>query len=120
MAPETPTVDWRVLLQAEVDSNPRGMKGAAELLGRSRTYVSRALGGKAALGEVSEKFIKRVYDTLYIVRECPATKQRTPRTECDRIGNGCAPVHNPLLMQIWRECQSCPFKPTKEAICPQQ
>lgn len=119
MATET-AIDWRALIRAEAAAAPngRGFAHVAELIGVKRAYVSRAMSeGSSGLGDaVSDRFIKRVYDALLVVRECPATGQRTPRTECQRIGNGDAPTHNPLQMQVWRVCQGCAFKPAKEVI----
>ena len=104
--------DWRALLAAEVETNPKGKAGVAIRLGVSRAYVSRALSsGSAAFKAVPPKFIARVIDRLHVIPECPATGQPQPRSDCMRIGNGAAPTHNPLSMRIWIECQRCPHKP---------
>lgn len=121
METNAPTViaavpDWRVLLASEVARHPRGRAGVAIRLGVSRTYVSRALSdGKSGFEVVPQQFIARVIDRLHVIRECPATMQPQPRAECQRIGNGPAPTHNPLSMRIWRECQQCPHKPSSAA-----
>ena len=109
--------DWRALLEAEVKANKCGKAGVAIRLGIGRAYVSRALatGNTSAgfpNGIVPQQFIDRVIARLHVIRECPATMQPQPRTECQRIGNGPAPIHNPLSMRIWRECQQCPYKPS--------
>lgn len=107
---------WLVLLLAACAHHPRGRAGVADRLGVSRAYVSRALataaGGKSGIGSgVGEKFQRRVIDRLCEVRECPATLQAQPVSECRRIALKPAPTHNPLLMRIWGVCQSCMYKP---------
>ena len=59
-----------------------------------------------------QEFIDRVLGRFHRV-VCPATYQEQPRTECNKA-NGSAPIHNPLAMRIWRECQQCPNKPAQE------
>ncbi|GAB2182643.1 hypothetical protein DLREEDagrD3_28660 [Denitratisoma sp. agr-D3] len=114
---------WQRLLVDEVSQAEKrgngGKAAVARLLGFKRAYVSRAVAtieGRPSgfPGGVPQTFIDRVLDRLYVIRECPATFQSQPRAECDRIGNGPAPTHNPQSMRIWKECQRCPHRPTKE------
>lgn len=111
----TPAIaDWRAILAREVELHPRGKAGVAERLGVSRAYVSRAMSeGTSAYDEVPRTFIRRVLDLESDV-DCPAAGGRVARAEC-RKANGPAPTHNPLAMRLWRECQTCPIKPIKEA-----
>lgn len=107
---------WRTLLEEACSDHPKGKAGVAKRLGVSRSYVSRALAtGRSAAGfpkGVRPQFIGRVMDCLHVI-ECPATYQKQPRGTC-RKANEPAPTHNPLAMRIWRECQSCPNKPSRE------
>lgn len=108
--------DWRALLAAEVAArkDEGGKAAVAKRLGVSRSYVSRALStGTSAYKDVPQEFIDRVLGRFHRV-VCPAIgDQEQPRTECNKA-NGAAPIHNPLAMRIWRECQQCPNKPVKE------
>ena len=106
--------DWRAILAREVDSNPRGKAGVAARLGVSRCYVSRALSvGASAYANVPQTFISRVLDLESDV-DCPAIGGRVARAEC-RKAILPAPTHNPLVMRIWRECQTCAIKPLMES-----
>lgn len=109
-APAAP-LDWRAILQREIDLHPRGKAGVAERMGVSRAYVSRATsdGASGYAGDVPGDFIRRVLDLESDV-DCPATGTRRPRAEC-RKANQPAPTHNPMAMHLWRECQRCPIKP---------
>ncbi|MEN9357146.1 MAG: hypothetical protein RL695_1317 [Pseudomonadota bacterium] len=117
VTPESaPPESWQTLLEAACARHPRGRAGVADRLGVSRAYVSRALataaGGKSGIGSgVGEKFQRRVIDRLCEVRECPATLQAQPVSECRRIAKPAAPTHNPLLMRIWGVCQTCIYRP---------
>lgn len=109
--------DWRALLAAEVELRKKegGKAAVAIRLGVSRSYVSRALStGSSAYAKVPEEFVKRVIDRLYVIRECPATHQSRPVSDCRRINAHGAPTHNPLQMMTWRKCQECPYKPIQE------
>jgi hypothetical protein len=109
---EPNAVDWRGLLEAAVAAHPKGKAGVALRLGVSRAYVSRALSeGKSGFAQVPKTFVDRVLDRLYVVPECPAISQPRPRADCQQIGNGPAPTHNPVSMRVWRACQQCPHKP---------
>lgn len=108
--------EWVLLLEAARASHPKGKAGVAARLGVSRAYVSRAFGTIDGLksgfaGGVPEKFKRLVIDRLHEVRECPATLQPQPVSECRRIAFKPAPTHNPLQMRIWRICQSCTYRP---------
>lgn len=114
MTTETPPEDWRTLLeQAILDAKKGGRTTVSETLGVSRSYVSRVMStGKSGLNSVSPRFIDRVihcYSRQTRV-DCPATQQRQARSECAKA-NQPAPTHNPIAVQIWRQCQVCPNKP---------
>lgn len=112
---EPNTIDWRALLVREVGNNKRGKAGVADELGVSRAYVSRAMSdGKAAFEDIPQALIDRVIARYHVIAECPITNATRPRSDCQRIGNGPAPTHNPLAMQTWRTCQNCAHKPPKE------
>lgn len=106
--------EWREILAREVERHPRGKAGVAEMLKVSRSYISRALStGTSAFKARPARLIRRIYD-LETGVECPAEGRRVPRAECVR-GLGEPPTHNPVLMRIWRACQTCPLKPLAEA-----
>lgn len=111
---------WAQLLITEIGSDrKRGKAGVATRLGFKRAYVSRVIAtleGRSSgfPNGVPQPFIARVMDRLHVIRECPATHQPQPRGECQRIGNGAAPTHNPLALRIWKVCQGCQHKPEKE------
>lgn len=108
-------IDWRALLAREVvAAGKEGKARVAIRLGVSRAYVSRVMStGKSAFAEVPPSFIERVISRFHTVR-CPARgDHEMPYADCAKA-NGPAPTHNPLSMHLWRECQRCPNKPTKE------
>lgn len=106
---------WRDILLRAVAAEQRGKAAVARRLGVSRCYVSRALSeGSSAYAAVPASFVRRVIDTLHVVRECPVTCQPRPVADCRRINAGPAPTHNPLAMLTWRACQACPCKPAPE------
>lgn len=112
-----PAEEWLALLLAACERHPRGKAGVAARLGVSRVYVTRAIstaqGGASGISSgVSAKFVRLVIDRLCEVRECPATLQAQPVSECRRIALTPPPTHNPLLMRIWGVCQGCIYKPS--------
>lgn len=109
---------WVQLLCKEIGSHKRGKAAVADLLGVKRAYVSRVIatleGRSSGFPKgVPGAFQQRVIDRLHVIRECPATIQPQPVTECQRIAHGAAPTHNPQAMRIWSECQRCVYKPTQ-------
>lgn len=110
---------WQDILLREIKADGRGKAGvAARMGGIGRAYVSRAVatieGRSSGFAKgVPKEFIDRVLD-LESQIDCPATPgHKRPRADCHK-GNGPAPTHNPLAMNVWRECQRCPQKPAKE------
>lgn len=110
---------FRLLVEeiaAEEAKSGKGKAGVAVRLGFGRAYVSRAIAtieGRSSgfPGGVPQSFIDRVLDRLHVIKECPATTLPQPRHECQRLGNGPAPTHNPLAMRIWKVCQRCDHRP---------
>ncbi len=113
MADVIAVTHWHDILAREVVKNPRGKAGVAIILGVTRGYVSRVMSsGRSAYAAVPTKFIARVLN-LESEIDCPAGG-RVARAVCGRA-NGPAPMHNPMSMILWGECQSCPLKPLPES-----
>lgn len=112
------TIDWRALLEREVEkAGEHGKARVAVRLGLSRAYVSRVMNpeGKSGLKSVPQTFIDRVISRFHVVA-CPARGDlEVPYTDCAKA-NQPAPTHNPLAVMLWRKCQSCPNKPAKGDI----
>ncbi len=106
-------IDWRALLDAGLER--LGSKAAlAGRLGFSRAYVSRVMNpeGKSGIPEPHDTFVQRVIERLSGV-ECPISHRPPARSECDKA-NDPAPIHNPIAVQLWRKCQTCPHKPNPQ------
>lgn len=105
---------WREALAAALQEAGGNKQAVADRLNVSRSYVSRVLSdGDSAYASVPEAFKRRVIAILSRVH-CPARGgEEVPRAEC-AAGNAPAPTHNPLRMQIWRRCQTCPHRPAVE------
>ena len=100
------------LLAEAVAADPKGKAGVAWRLNVSRALLSRVLSPNDPTG-MSAKLAQRVIDCYHVVPACPYNGLARPRSECRRLALGPAPTHNPLAMQIWKTCQSCPHKPEK-------
>lgn len=102
------------LLQQAVAADPKGKAGVARRLGPrcSRSLLARVLSPNDQLG-LSDDLAQRILDVLHVVRRCPATGGEQPISECHRLAGGRAPTHNPMAMQIWKTCQTCPYQPAK-------
>ncbi len=108
-----PTIDRDLalrLLGEAVKAHKKGKAGVAISLGYGRAMIARVLSPNDPL-QITDALAQRVIDRLYVVAECPATGLAQPRSECRRLALGAAPMHNPLSMRIWRQCQGCAHKP---------
>lgn len=103
----------RLLTAAVTDAGKKGKAAVAVRLGYGRALISRVLSPNDPL-EMSEKLAEKVIDVYHVIPCCPATGQEQPRSECQRLSSGKAPMHNPSSMRIWRACQSCSHKPEGE------
>lgn len=105
---------WREALAAAVEAAGGNKQAVANRLNVSRAYVSRVLStGDSAYETVPLPFQRRVIAILSAVC-CPARGgEEVPRTEC-AAANAPAPTHNPLRMQVWRKCQTCPQRPPQQ------
>jgi len=104
-------IDWRGLMAVELKRLKNNKAALATRIGFSRAYVSRVMNpeGKSGIRVPHQTFIDRVIDRLHVV-ECPISRQAVRRTECAKA-NQPAPTHNPMAVQLWRKCQTCPHKP---------
>lgn len=100
----------RLLTEAVAAAGTKGKAAVAVRLGKGRSLLSRVLSPNDPL-EMSEKLADRVIDTYHVIPVCPATGKEQPRAECFRFAQGKAPMHNPMAMQTWKKCQSCPHSP---------
>ena len=98
------------LLRQAVKEHKRGKAGVAMRLGYGRALIARTLSPNDPLG-LSKPLTDRIIDRLHVIKECPATFQEMPYSDCKRISRGPAPTHNPASMHIWKSCQDCPNKP---------
>lgn len=103
----------QLLIEAVADAGKKGKAAVAARLGYGRSMISRVLSPNDPL-EISAALADRVIDRYHVIPVCPATNQPQPRLECLRLNAAKAPMHNPLAMRIWKECQTCPNKPIKE------
>lgn len=101
-----------LLAEAVKAAKEKGKAAVGEQLGYSRALISRVLSQTDPL-QISEKLAQRVIDVYHVIPTCPATGEEQPRSECLRLSNGSAPMHNPMAMRIWKTCQNCAHKPTK-------
>ena len=101
------------LLLDAVAQHKKGKAGVAVRLGCCRTLLSRILSPNDNT-PISEALSQKIIDTYHLTPDCPAIQEPIPRSECERIANGPAPMHNPTAMARWKICQTCPHKPVKE------
>lgn len=94
---------WFTLLAEQVQAASANQ--VAKRLGYSLTTVSLILNGKY-LGK-TDKFSTRVLEVFSVVN-CPYLKKAIPLHQCKETADGRAPTHNPMKMQFWRSCQTCP------------
>ena len=96
---------WFGILSEQVAQSSRA-KVAAEL-DYSLTSVSLVMNGKYAgkPDRLRDKVLAR-----YTAVHCPFAGRTIPLHVCRETANGKAPTHNPIKMQQWRACQSCPKK----------
>ena len=96
---------WFAILSEQVAQSSRA-KVAAEL-DYSLTSVSLIMNGKYAgkPDRLRDKVLAR-----YTAVHCPFAGKTIPLHVCRETANGKAPTHNPIKMQQWRACQSCPKK----------
>lgn len=107
------TLARQLLTEAVSDAGKRGKSAVAARLGYGRSMISRVLSPNDPL-EISAALADRIIDRYHVIPTCPATNQSQPRLECLRLNSAKAPMHNPLAMRIWKECQTCPHKPIKK------
>lgn len=103
----------QLLTAAVIDAGKKGKAAVASRLGYGRALISRVLSPNDPL-EMSEKLADKVIDVYHVIPRCPATEQEQPRSECQRLSSGPAPMQNPMSMRIWRTCQTCSHKPEGE------
>jgi hypothetical protein len=108
--------DWRAILTREVQLNPRGKAGVAELLNISRPYLARALSNGKSAYRVEPVTLARAVIERFGQIVCPASNEARVRDLCV-AALAPAPTHNPSRMQVWRVCQACQWKPKKESPC---
>lgn len=102
----------RLLGDAIAAAGKKGKAAVALRIGCSRVLLSRVLSPNDPL-EISDKLARKVIDVHHVIPVCPATGIEQPRSECHRLSQGAAPMHNPGAMRIWKTCQTCTHKPTK-------
>lgn len=107
----------QLLNTAVMAAGSKGKAAVAVRLGYGRALISRVLSPNDPL-EISEKLADRIIDRYHVIPSCPATGQPQPRTECQRLSSGKAPMHNPMAMRTWKTCQNCAHKPTPEGVKP--
>ena len=103
------------LLLVAVANDPKGKAGVAAKLGKGcgRSYLSRILSPNDP-ATLPEHIADRIISQYHVIPCCPATKREQPRAECHRLASSKAPMHNPMAMQVWKTCQTCPHKPARE------
>lgn len=102
--------EWFAILSERVSQS--NAKAVAAELGYSKTALSLILNGKYK-GKpdcLRDKVIFR-----FVRVNCPHQKQVIPMYECVGLAHSPAPTHNPIKMQQWRACQSCPKRPKETA-----
>lgn len=100
----------RLLREAVKAAGKKGKAAVAARLGYGRALISRVLSPNDEL-EISEALARRVIDVYHVIPQCPATGTEQQRSECSRLSQGKAPMHNPMAMRIWKTCQNCQHKP---------
>jgi len=104
----------RLLTDAVAASGKEGKAAVAKRIGKGRSLVSRVLSPNDPLA-MSEKLADAVIAAFHVIPNCPATGQEQPRSECLRLSQGKAPMHNPMAMRTWKTCQTCPHAPKGES-----
>lgn len=103
-----PSPNWRQALEAAVAQHPHGNKGVAELLGVSRTYVSRVMTGHMPVAPL--RFIERVRNTLQQVH-CPHLRRPLPPADCRAYAHRTYAQVSQFEVDHWRACRACPNRP---------
>lgn len=104
---------WFELLKTQIAA--KTMRVVADELNYSKTTLSLIINGK-----YGDKTTDRVRDkvlTTYAQVHCPYQNQMLAMGDCVALATVAAPTHNPLKMQQWRACQSCPKRPNRSESC---
>lgn len=104
------TEEWFALLKTQIKA--KTAQAVAVELGYSKTALSLIMNGKY-VGKTD-----RVRDAVmnrYAFVECPHRVQTIAMYDCISLAHSPAPTHNPIKMQQWRACQSCPKRPKETA-----
>jgi len=101
------------LLVTAVANDPKGKAGVADKVGYGRSLISRVLSPNDS-ASLSDGLARRVIDVYHVIPTCPATGTTQPRSECMRLSQGKAPMHNPGAMRVWKTCQTCPHQPVSK------
>ena len=101
--------NWFAVLKAEVERSNLRDVGAA--IGYSKTSLSMILRG--TYPGKTDNVAAAVEKKLSSYR-CPHSGGQVSATICRSIADEPPPTHNPIKMQQWRACQSCPKRPKKK------
>lgn len=101
---------WFSLLKTQIAT--ASLRRVAAELGYSGTTLSLIVHGKYA-GKTDR--VAAAVAARYETVACPHQGKTIPLHECHDTASGKAPTHNPIKMQQWRACQTCPKRPTKAA-----
>lgn len=106
---------WFTLLQQRVAQS--STRAVADELQYSTTSISLILNGKyqGKPDRVAQKVLQQ-----YAKVHCPFSGQTIALHQCQSTAHGKAPTHNPMKMQQWRACQSCPKRPKEQKPCANQ
>ena len=101
--------DWFAALKDEAERG--NLRALGEKLGYSKTSLSMILRG--TYPGKTDKAAAAVRDVLMRYR-CPHSGEVVSVVVCRSIADEPPPTHNPIKMQQWRACQSCPKRPKKK------
>lgn len=102
---------WRQLFDAALERHSGNKAALGTELGVSRTMISLVASDKYP-GSLAA-FAKRVV-AAYDRYPCTFSGQDVTPLVCADIALRQAPTSSPREMRLWRTCQSCAHKPTKE------
>lgn len=97
---------WFLLLKEQVAL--KNLRTIAQELNYSITTLSLIINGKY-VGK-TDRFRDAILKHNNTV-DCPYQNKLLKMSECCALSSAPAPTHNPMKMQQWRACQSCPNNP---------
>lgn len=100
---------WFQILSEQVAQKSR--RQVAKELDYSTSAISLVMNGK--YGGKTDQLRDRVLRQYKRVH-CPFIDKLIPIPQCQGTAHSKAPTHNPMKMQQWRACQSCP---NKDKLC---